>query len=91
MYFRGSDGRRHEAMTVNISSQGLLFQASGSIPVSSKLDVHILPEAPGAAHVLCWGKVVRTEPVPGTGEQLVAMTIDQFQLRRAGPDQPPSI
>lgn len=91
MRFRRCESPWHEGMTVNISSRGLLFRATVSIPVASELHVHILPEARGAAHVICSGRVVRTQPVSGTGETLIAMTIDQFQLQRAGLDPPPKI
>jgi PilZ domain len=91
--FRGIDGPWHEGTTVNIGAQGLLFRARVAMPAASELAVHIeLPHgASGAAHVLCSGRVVRTEPGKDAGETLIAMTIEQFQLRRAEPDPFPRI
>lgn len=91
--FRGNDGTWHEGVTVNICARGVLFRTSEAMPVSSALDLYIaLPHGTaGVTHVRCSGRVVRIEPSLETGDALMAVTIDQFQLRRAGTDPPPQM
>lgn len=92
MQFRGDDGEWHEGTTVNIAARGLLCRTTVAMPVASELELHIvLPQgATAGADVLCSGRIVRTETSPESGETLMAVAIDQFQLRRAAPRSPPA-
>jgi hypothetical protein len=84
--FRADAGDWIEGTTVNICASGLLirtrFVPSDSTPL--ELRIALTNQGPSSgAHVACSGRVVRSERRSGADEALVAVTIDQFQLRPA--------
>jgi hypothetical protein len=83
--FRTEDGEWVEGTTVNICARGLLLRTRFVVmpPTSLQLRIALTGDSASGAHVACSGHVVRAEQPPDIDEALVAVTIDDFQLRPA--------
>jgi hypothetical protein len=88
--FRTEDGEWVEGTTVNICARGLLIRTRAAPLPSTLLQLRIAltGDATSGAHVDCSGRVVRSVSQPDEGDALVAVTIDNFQLRPAAKTPP---
>lgn len=81
--FRTEEGDWLSGTTVNIGAKGVLIRTRHALSPSSPLELRIAvaDDPTSGAHIACSGRVLRSEPMKGVGDVLVAVTIDQFQLR----------
>ena len=84
--YRPAGGEWRNGTTVNIGRLGLLMRTSSSLPPATVLELRVALTTdrtrPGAIVAGC-GHVVRVEPSSITGQMLVAVALDDFQLRPA--------
>jgi hypothetical protein len=83
--FRIGEDQWVDGMTVNICAQGMLIRTPLAPPMRTllQLRVGLTGDLKSGVQVACSGRVVRTQPAPGEGAMLVAVTIEDFQLRSA--------
>jgi hypothetical protein len=87
--YRIGDGAWLDATTVNIGRFGLLMLTRApALPLDTVMELRVFLTARGNGHganVACSGRVVRTDPSPGSGEVLTAVTIVEYRFQPAGP------
>lgn len=83
--FRAAEGDWVDGTTVNLCAHGMLIR-TGLAPVLStrlQLQFGLTGDLSSGPQVKCSGRVVRTEQPEDEAAVLVAVTIDDFQLRPA--------
>jgi hypothetical protein len=88
--FRTACGDWREGTTVNIGRVGVLIRTSDPLPLATVMQLRVAlatDRAFAGAYVACSGRVVRADPSAVENETLMAVTIDDFQLRPAGCDE----
>lgn len=83
--FRSGWGEWLDGTTVNIGRLGVLVRTQQPSAPPTRLEMRIdltSNHTLAGSLVLCWGRVVRSEP-SAEGETLMAVTIDDFQLHPA--------
>lgn len=86
--FRVVGGEWLEGTTINIGRLGVLIRTESPPPPSTRLDFRIGldGDAVAGAHVAGSGLVLRSDRVGEGAEALMAITIDDYQLRPAARD-----